>query len=630
MKKILLLILCLLFLPVVSAVEIVDFYWTNSNDDTLEINYWESAQFEAFVADFRSDFSVRVVLEDIDGDTVNIFFGNYEAGQEEIIRSVYPEQYIRDGSYILRIIASNPFDDIESEELNLIVNRVVDENHAPNIPSNPNPNNNVLEVSVYTALTWVGGDVDGDDVTYDVYINGVIEEGCENLENTICRLDDRLEYNTRYEWFVIASDGRLETRGPTWSFTTIGQDGNHAPNVPSNPNPRNNAVDVPRDITLRWDGGDQDGDDLTYDVYLNNRLACNNMGYTSCFREDLRLDVRYTWYVIASDGALETRGPIWSFTTKERFVPNHAPVVNFVNPRENALVRDIYTITWNANDVDGEIVNTKLYYMKHGFINDFLFFWFDNYRLLAEVEGNSYEWDTTEFGNGAYSLGIVVTDNENAEGEDIVDRFKLFNIREEVNHAPEIISKPVIEVIVNTQYKYDVNAKDVDGDEISYSLVEAPRRMRINSNTGFINWLPQKVGVYEITVRVTDEHGAISSQEFTIRVLSEKEEPKEPEVEFKEVHEFRISNIILNQDREYIQVYVQVRNKGNQEEEITLSAYNMITGDLTFDSFNLEDNDNYWRILYLPKPSIGGEYTIGVWGNSEDYRDMIYRSIVVY
>jgi len=45
--------------------------------------------------------------------------------------------------------------------------------------------------------------------------------------------------------------------------------------------------------------------------------------------------------------------------------------------------------------------------------------------------------------------------------------------------------------------------------------------------------------------------------------------------------------------------------------------------------FLLETGDGYWRILKLPKPSFSGVYTIGVWGNSKNYKDIIYRDVVI-
>ena len=79
MNKIILLILGLfLLLPLVSAVEIVDFYWINSQNDNLEISYGESAQFEAYISDGFSDFSVDIFLEeDSTGLEIPIFNRRY-------------------------------------------------------------------------------------------------------------------------------------------------------------------------------------------------------------------------------------------------------------------------------------------------------------------------------------------------------------------------------------------------------------------------------------------------------------------------------------------------------------------------------------------------------------------------
>jgi hypothetical protein len=440
-----------------------------------------------------------------------------------------------------------------------------------------------------------------------------------------------LNYNTNYEWYIIVSDGQSETRSEAWSFRTIqNPEENHAPNVPSNPYPAHNSINIPIELTLTWLGGDPNNDVVRYDVYLNNRLVCDNTILTSCRVENLRYNTIYSWYVIASDGQLTSQGQLWGFTT-QAIIENQAPTINIRAPEENGIISGVYNIRWNANDVDGEIINTKIYYKPYSRIPlvKYLFNWLYEYELLADLNDNpgNYFWDTTRLRNRIYSLKIVVADDDNANGEDVVNRFRIFN-REIQNHAPIIISEPVTNIKVNNQYIYDVNAVDADGDEITYSLRNAPRGMRINPNTGFISWLPDTIGIYtDITVTATDEHGAFDPQTFTIKVLS-KDIVVAPKKEPRDIHEFSLSNVILYQDNYYIDVYVQVMNKGNQNEKIVLKAINMNTGDFMFDSFLLENKDNYWRILKLHKPK-KGIYTIGVFGNSKDYKDIVYREIVI-
>ena len=59
-----------------------------------------------------------------------------------------------------------------------------------------------------------------------------------------------------------------------------------------------------------------------------------------------------------------------------------------------------------------------------------------------------------------------------------------------INHAPEISNPPVLGQMVDIlqTYTYDVDATDVDGDTLTYSLTDNPNGMVIDPSTGVITW----------------------------------------------------------------------------------------------------------------------------------------------
>ena len=59
-----------------------------------------------------------------------------------------------------------------------------------------------------------------------------------------------------------------------------------------------------------------------------------------------------------------------------------------------------------------------------------------------------------------------------------------------INHAPEISNPPVLgqKVDIYQTYTYDVDATDVDGDNLTYSLTDNPNGMVIDPSTGVITW----------------------------------------------------------------------------------------------------------------------------------------------
>lgn len=71
------------------------------------------------------------------------------------------------------------------------------------------------------------------------------------------------------------------------------------------------------------------------------------------------------------------------------------------------------------------------------------------------------------------------------------------------------------------QYTYQVQASDLDGDLLNYSLQTAPVGMQINAATGLITWNPgvDKVGLHPVTVKVADTRGGFDTQSFTLTVI---------------------------------------------------------------------------------------------------------------
>ena len=107
-------------------------------------------------------------------------------------------------------------------------------NDQPYPPSDPNPVDGAIDVSIEALLSWACSDPNGDPLVYDVYFEA------DDPTPDILVSDDQtattydpgtLDYETTYYWQIIAKDiHSASTDGPIWHFTT-----EETPNEPPNP-----------------------------------------------------------------------------------------------------------------------------------------------------------------------------------------------------------------------------------------------------------------------------------------------------------------------------------------------------------------------------------------------------------
>ncbi|RME45295.1 MAG: VWA domain-containing protein [Chloroflexi bacterium] len=99
---------------------------------------------------------------------------------------------------------------------------------------------------------------------------------------------------------------------------------NTPPELPHHPSPVDGARNQSVQVSLKWLGGDPDGDDVTYDVYLEagdsspDVLMCEHVASSSCDPGTLQAATHYYWQVVARDShGATTVGPVWDFWTAE-------------------------------------------------------------------------------------------------------------------------------------------------------------------------------------------------------------------------------------------------------------------------------------------------------------------------
>lgn len=83
------------------------------------------------------------------------------------------------------------------------------------------------------------------------------------------------------------------------------------------------------------------------------------------------------------------------------------------------------------------------------------------------------------------------------------------------NAPPRLLSQPPAQFEAR-EYRYQVEARDPDGDPLVYRLEQAPPGMTINPATGMVTWPLSGVrpGDYSLKIVVADPEGAEAYQEF--------------------------------------------------------------------------------------------------------------------
>jgi len=241
-------------------------------------------------------------------------------------------------------------------EINVIL-----DNYPPYKPSNPSPANGSTGVSIDADLSWTGGDPDGDPVTYDVYFGDSNPPPKVVSNQSSANYDPgTMNYNTTYYWKINAWDNQSAfNESPIWYFITE-KETNQPPFTPSNPIPWNASTNIPINTNLSWNGGDPDGDPVTYDIYFGDsspppKIVVNQTDTTYDIPYNLNWSTIYFWKIVAWDTQdASAEGPLWEFTTDEN--GNHPPTNPTISGTLSGKTGVSYDYTFVSFDIDEDNV----------------------------------------------------------------------------------------------------------------------------------------------------------------------------------------------------------------------------------------------------------------------------------
>jgi hypothetical protein len=265
-----------------------------------------------------------------------------------------PGQLATDTTYYWRITVSDGLSSTVGAIWSFDTATTAAPNRPPETPYKPNPSDGLSDVPTDKRLIWQSDDPDGDRVTYSIAL------GTRNPPPEVDRglstnyYDPRtLGADTTYYWRITATDGMSTTTGPIWTFSTVPS--NYPPHTPYRPSPVDGAGDVPLDPVLVWQGGDPDGDTVSYSVGLGTRLplpvVATGLRDTRYTPSKLNAGTRYYWSIRADDGESTTTGPIWTFTTTPANRAPYTPYKPYPDDRATDVPTD-QVLTWRASDPD--------------------------------------------------------------------------------------------------------------------------------------------------------------------------------------------------------------------------------------------------------------------------------------
>ncbi|MBU0666399.1 MAG: Ig-like domain-containing protein [Nanoarchaeota archaeon] len=444
-------------------------------------------------------------------------------------------------------------------------------NSAPIIDSyNPSTNPQLLENS-FLEFNITAHDPDDNELFYTWLLNGTV---VSTTNSFLFHPDyDSAGY---YNVTVIVSDSELLV-SHNW-FLTVGNV-NRAPIFASLDPILNPITWEPFEVNFSVDAVDLDGDFIYYTWLLNGSLVSEIDSYF--FSGDYDSAGYYNLTIIISDGEL-LNSHEWLITVNNN---NRVPAIDLVSPNESTIYfyeNESQEFMVLATDPDDDELSYE---------------WLLDSKVVSQT--NNYLFESDFESSGTYDLSVIVSDTLS----NVTHDWKLTVLN--FNRAPTITSNPIIATLEDFVYSYYVEADDPDMEVLTYSLVEHPFTMTINSESGLISWLPiqSDVGVHFVKLAVFDGTDFVY-QEFNLTVENTNDAPQLNLIGDKQIYE-----------NETLSFFVSASDEDNDT--------------LTFTATSLPISSSFenQQFLWTPNFEQSGTYNITFFVNDSQLSD--YETITI-
>lgn len=267
---------------------------------------------------------------------------------------------------------------------------------------------------------------------------------------------------------------------------------------------------------LRWDGNHSD---RSYDVQIAPDSVFTDLLFTYYDIRDTLLRIpdqvlennrQYFWRARAKDPTAQ--GPwskAWQFETV------NTPPVFSSQPLQRAVEDTLYLYHATASDQDSLFFGDAIRYRIAQGPS-----WLAIDSLTGLTSGVPRIHDVGDT--------LIVIEGLDKPGAVTRQSYQLSVIH--TNHRPAILSVPTSFAFEDSVYRYKIDATDVDslmGDVLTYSLMQTPRWLTIDSSSGMITGIPLgiHVGDTTLTVRVQDASGLFDEQTYQLGVRHTNHSP---------------------------------------------------------------------------------------------------------
>lgn len=216
--------------------------------------------------------------------------------------------------------------------------------------------------------------------------------------------------------------------------------------------------------------------------------------------------------MVISDSAGASTTQSWTIEVVTT-AANLPPIITST-PSLVAVVGLPYDYSVQALDPDGDVVNYELVTPP------------TPVGVTVGAASGVLSWTPTTA--GSTTLAVRAVDGLGGIGNQV------FQVTVFASNTPPVITSvppaldPNPEVLAGDSYSYLVEAEDIDGDLLSYSLEEAPAGMSIHPLFGLITWLPttSQIGSFTARVRVDDQRTGVTTQDIAVDVGEDTTPPE--------------------------------------------------------------------------------------------------------